>query len=106
MFGKFKIHTFAQQHNAENMYFKRAIDIYLKDWADRLVRKPVLLRGARQVGKSTAVRNLGNNFDNFVEINFERQPQYKNLFTENLVVERIVPQIAAMSGISVIRGYA
>ena len=86
------------------MYFKRAIDIYLKDWADRLVRKPVLLRGARQVGKSTAVRNLGNNFDNFVEINFERQPQYKNLFTENLVIERIVPQIAAMSGIPVIPG--
>lgn len=86
------------------MYFNRAIDIHLKDWADKSVRKPVLLRGARQVGKSTAVRNLGKNFDFFVEINFERQPQFKELFTENLVVDRIIPQIAAMSGTPVIAG--
>lgn len=86
------------------MYFKRTIDIYLKDWADKSARKPVLLRGARQVGKSTAVRNLGKSFDYFVEINFERQPQFKELFTENLVIDRILPQIAAMSGTPVIAG--
>ena len=60
------------------MYFKRLIDAYLEQWAKRKDHKPMLLRGARQVGKSTAVRHLGETFDNFVEINFEKQPEYKN----------------------------
>ena len=41
------------------MYYERIIDRHLKEWAERPVHKPVLLRGARQVGKSTAVRHLG-----------------------------------------------
>ena len=42
------------------MYYPRLIDSYLKEWALRPTRKPLLLRGARQVGKSTAVReNFG-----------------------------------------------
>ena len=86
------------------MYFERHIDRYLKEWAQKPERKPVLLRGARQVGKSTAVRNLGKSFGNFVEINFERQPEYKALFTDNLVVERIVSQISAICGQNIIKG--
>lgn len=86
------------------MYFERSIDKYLKDWAQRSERKPVLLRGARQVGKSTAVRNLSKIFENFVEINFERQPEYKALFVDNLVVERIVSQISAISKQKIIAG--
>ena len=38
------------------MYYPRLIDNYLKEWALRPTRKPLLLRGARQVGKSTAAR--------------------------------------------------
>lgn len=86
------------------MYFDRTIDTYLREWAQKKDRKPVLLRGARQVGKSTAVRNLAKSFGNFVEINFERQPEYKALFTGNLVVERIVPQISAISGQNITAG--
>ena len=37
------------------MYYKRIIDKYLSEWASRETRKPILLRGARQVGKSSAV---------------------------------------------------
>ncbi len=66
-------------------YFDRTVDIYLKEWAQKKSRKPVLLRGARQVGKSTAVRNLSHSFENYIEINFERQPEYKVLFESNLV---------------------
>lgn len=80
------------------MYYERIIDSYLSEWASRAIRKPVLLRGARQVGKSTAVRHLGERFDSYVEINFEKQPEYKKLFQGNLDVMRIVPQMAAMYG--------
>lgn len=86
------------------MYLKRLIDSYLKEWADRPVHKPVLLRGARQVGKSTAVRHLGESFDNMVEINFERQPEFMSLFKDNLDVNRIVSQMEALSGLSITPG--
>lgn len=86
------------------MYINRNIDEYLVSWADREEHKPVLLRGARQVGKSSAVRHLGERFDIFVEVNFEKQPVYKSLFKADLDVKRIVPQISAISGIDIIAG--
>lgn len=86
------------------MYCTRLIDKYLWEWASRDIHKPLLLRGARQVGKSTAVRELAKRFDNFVEINFEKQPIYKTLFNEDLDVTRIVPQISAICGKSIQAG--
>lgn len=86
------------------MYYTRFIDRYLTEWAERADHKPLLLRGARQVGKSTAVRHLGERFDNFIEINFERQPEFKTLFKPNLLVTRITAQIAALAGTPVTPG--
>ena len=84
------------------MYYERIIDKYLTEWASRPTHKPILLRGARQVGKSTAVRHLGKQFKYYVEINLEKQPDYKTLFIKDLQVNRIVPQMAAMCGIPII----
>ena len=86
------------------MYYPRLIDNYLKEWALRPTRKPLLLRGARQVGKSTAVRQLGKQFENFVEINLEKQPSFISLFQGDLDVKRIVPQLSAMVGKPIIPG--
>lgn len=86
------------------MYCKRIIDKYLSEWASENEHKPVLLRGARQVGKSTAVRNLGQSFKNFVEVNFERQPEYKQLFKDNLDVKRIISQMSAICGQTIVPG--
>ena len=80
------------------MYYKRIIDKHLSEWASRDTRKPILLRGARQVGKSSAVRHLGKQFKNYLEINFEMEPQYKAIFIPDLNVNRIVMQISAISG--------
>ena len=52
-------------------YYKRNIDIKLMEWKASQRRKPLLIRGARQVGKSSAVRHLGKEFKYFVEINLE-----------------------------------
>ena len=86
------------------MYYPRLIDNYLKEWALRPVRKPLLLRGARQVGKSTAVRQLGKQFENFVEINLEKQPSFIQFFQGDLDVKRIVPQLSAMVGKPIVAG--
>ena len=80
------------------MYYPRFIDEHLREWAGRATHKPVLLRGARQIGKSTAVRHFGEQFPSYVEINLEREPQYKQLFLPDLNVQRIVPQLSAMCG--------
>ena len=87
------------------MYCPRKIDAYLTEWASRPTHKPLLIRGARQVGKSTAVRHLGERFDSYVEINFEKQSSFANLFqTGDLDVKRIVPQLAAMSKKQIVPG--
>lgn len=80
------------------MYYERIIDGYLREWASRDDHKPLLLRGARQVGKSTAVSHLGEAFNSYVEINFERRPEYKALFEGNLDVKRIVSQMSVICG--------
>lgn len=84
------------------MYYERIIDRYLSEWATRPVHKPILLRGARQVGKSTAVRHLGESFKYYVEINLEKQSNYIDLFNKDLDVTRIVPQMAAMCGTPIV----
>lgn len=81
------------------MYYARYIDSYLEEWASRPLHKPLLLRGARQVGKSTAIRHLGKKFKNYVEVNFEKQTSLIGLFKgRDIDVTRIVPQIAAVTG--------
>lgn len=86
------------------MYHKRLIDSQLLEWARRDSHKPLLLRGARQVGKSTAVKHLGEQFDSFVEVNLERNPQFKIVFQGDLDVKRIVSQIATLCGTPIIPG--
>lgn len=80
------------------MYYTRLIDKHLADWATGTRHKPLLLRGARQVGKSTAVRHLGESFTSYVEINFEKNPEFKALFDENLDVTRITSQLEVLTG--------
>ncbi len=54
------------------MYFNRNIDSVLENWAQEEDRKPLILRGARQTGKSSSVREFGKNFELFIELNLDR----------------------------------
>ncbi|MEI6516794.1 MAG: AAA family ATPase, partial [bacterium] len=54
---------------------------YIAEWKDRATRKPLVIRGARQVGKSFLVRMAAKElFSNLLEINFERMPDAASLF--------------------------
>lgn len=53
-------------------YVPRAIDHELRLWADTKDRRPLVLRGARQTGKTEAIRHLGRRFELYVELNLER----------------------------------
>jgi len=64
--------------NKQNMY--RTIQKYLIEWKNETGRKSLLLRGARQVGKTFSVRELGKTFQYYVEVNFESEPELIQLF--------------------------
>jgi Predicted ATPase (AAA+ superfamily) len=87
-----------------NKYFPRLIDDVLVAWSKDKKHKPLLLRGARQVGKSSAVKHLAGQFDHFVEVNFERQPQIREFFTGDLDVKLIASKLSAYYGIPVLPG--
>ena len=75
---------------------KRMIDYFLLEWKDRSNRKPLLLRGARQVGKTHAIRELGKRFPNFVEINVELNAGARAIIEKDLDPHRIVQQLSEL----------
>lgn len=77
---------------------KRIVFQELKRWKESPQRKPILLRGARQVGKTYIVRELGKNFPNFVEINFELLPDASKIFDRDLLPDRIIRDLSLFLG--------
>jgi len=66
------------------------------------IRKPLLLRGARQVGKTWLVRELGKSFETFVEFNLEAQPELQMHFLSSFgKPESLVKLLEAESGKSI-----
>jgi len=88
-----------------NSYISRKIDGELLSWLRESDRKPLLIRGARQVGKSWAVRHLGRQFEHFLEINFELDQQARDLFAKgDLSPEKLCRELAAIYDTPVIPG--
>lgn len=73
---------------------KRIIDYFLLAWKHKKFRMPLLLRGARQVGKTYAVRQLGATYDNFIEINFEKHSFLQAMFERDLNPQRIINELS------------
>jgi hypothetical protein len=79
---------------AKNSYFERKIDHALQSWAGEAESKPLLLRGARQVGKSSAVRNLGKSFKSYVEVNFDSDKDVAVFFERQSSPQEICAQLS------------
>ncbi|MDR2424214.1 MAG: AAA family ATPase [Prevotellaceae bacterium] len=84
-------------------YIKRHIDKSLEEWKNSALHKPLLLRGARQVGKSSSVRELGKQFEYFLEINFENKDhkKAKKIFEHSSSPKIITDELYSMFGIPV-----
>ena len=76
----------------------------LRDWKIEQNRKVLLLRGARQVGKTYIVRELAKEFNHFVEINFEKNADIQHFFEQNLDPVRICTSLSAYYGSPIIEG--
>ena len=83
---------------------KRFIDNYLLNWKISKKRKVLLIRGARQVGKTYSVRQLGKAFQFFLEVNFESDKDIHSIFSGNLDPETICMKLSAYYNVPVVDG--
>ncbi|HEY4209446.1 MAG TPA: AAA family ATPase, partial [Puia sp.] len=83
------------------MYLRRNIDEQLAIWRLEKQGKPLLIRGARQVGKSTAVRHLASQFNHFLEVNFEEQRQVHKLFEGDLDPHQLCDNLSLLYNIPI-----
>ena len=86
------------------MYIKRSIDNQLVEWKNSAKHKPLLLRGARQVGKSSAIRHLGESFDHYIEVNFEKRPELRTLFQEVSDVHELANRLGVIFNTPIVPG--
>lgn len=76
------------------MYLKRKIDQYLIEWKNDPNHLPLIVKGARQVGKTESIRNFADNhYENVVYINFVLEKKYKTILDSGYDVESIVNNI-------------
>lgn len=77
-----------------NYHLKRDRLKDLETWRNDPHRKPLLVRGCRQVGKSWLIREFGKQFDNFVEINFEKNKLIHSYFSADLNIDSILEKLS------------
>ena len=85
-------------------YYNRSIEVELEKWKADDHHKSLLIRGARQVGKSSVIRHFGKTFDHFLEVNLERDQNIKELFGPNIDVKKICTTLSAIYGVPIIPG--
>ncbi len=74
---------------------KRKVDNYLIEWKNNPDRMPLIIKGARQIGKTESIRNFAkNHYKSVIEINFILQKQYKDIFDDGFEVDTIIKNIS------------
>lgn len=77
---------------------KRKIDKYLTDWKNKPDRKPLIIKGARQIGKTRSVEWFaGQNYASVIEINFIEQKKYREIFNDGFEVDAILKNISLLN---------
>lgn len=77
---------------------KRKIDKYLTDWKNRPDKKPLIIKGARQIGKTRSVEGFaGQNYASVIEINFIEQKKYREIFNDGFEVDAILKNISLLN---------
>ncbi|MCQ2085472.1 MAG: ATP-binding protein [archaeon] len=80
---------------------RRKINSTLEKWKNEPLKKCLLVRGCRQVGKTYSVESFAKeNYSKTIYMNFEKQPEYKELFKGSLDVDTIISRISLKTGIS------
>ena len=97
---------FCNKYVITQLYFsmKRDIIQYLREWKNRTERNPLIVRGARQVGKTYIIEEFAkSDFKNCLKINMEEKPELKKVFFDN-DVRRILTELSILMNVDVIAG--
>ena len=80
------------------VYFKRKIDEFLADWKNNHSRKPLIVKGARQIGKTESILHFAyENYENVVYINFVLDKKYTTIVNDGYDVETVVKNITLIN---------
>lgn len=85
-------------------YLSRSVENELNIWKEEPNRLPLLIRGARQVGKSSLVKQFGQQFQYYLELNLEMDPEISKVFEGNLEPHRICDDLALIYNTPIIPG--
>lgn len=81
-----------------DVLLKRKIDSYLQSWKTSVGKKPLIVKGARQIGKTRSIEWFAkNNYGHVVQINFVEQPKYKGIFDDGFEVGSIIKNISLLN---------
>ncbi len=82
----------------------RKIMKYLEEWKDSTHRKPLILQGARQVGKTYSILEFGRtHYENVAYFNFETNPKLNKTFDEDISPEYLIPILSHIAGQTIVR---
>lgn len=78
-------------------YLRRKTDDFLKKWKQNPDRKPLVVKGPRQIGKTESIRKFGaEHYEQVIEINFVEEPKYKRIVEEGYKTAEIIKIISRM----------
>lgn len=79
------------------MYLARKVDAFLENWNNNTDRKPLIIKGPRQVGKTESIRRFAaQNYENVIEINFVEEPKYKMITADGYKTDDIIKNISRL----------
>lgn len=82
----------------------RKVTRFLEDWQKSSHRKPLILQGARQVGKTYSILEFGRtHYDNVAYFNFETNPKLNETFDENISPDYLIPILSHIAGQTIVR---
>ena len=82
----------------------RKIMSYLEFWKESVHRKPLILQGARQVGKTWSILEFGRtHYDNVAYFNFETNPKLNDTFAENISPDYLIPILSHIAGQTIVK---
>lgn len=77
------------------MYLKRKVDAFLRDWKADPNRKPLIIKGSRQIGKTESITQFAaQNYESVIEINFVRDEKYKGILSDGYEATSIIKNIS------------
>lgn len=81
-----------------HMYLKRKADAFLVDWLNDSDRKPLVMKGARQTGKTRTIRQfVESHYENVIYINFVEEPKYKGITQKGYSTQDVVSSISLLN---------